>query len=440
MNFNDAPETWSDNVFKNGMNRLGIEVGERTWNLFRGVRWNAFGAAASKVFCGLATLFATRWLGPESYGEANLILATTFWIQVPIFIGIPTALMHYVPRATKEERESWVATALTLLFVSTTLTLVIAMGFKGRAATWTGVSVKEFQWGIVWCVGFALFTVATAIMSSYERFSARAKSQLGFALGFPILIIYFWISGKLNAPHYVLALSAAYGIIGFIGMLAFWPTQFFAPGYGDRVKKLLSYGLLASGGGIAGALFNAPGRLVVNKYLPIASVGILSAYQSGSVQMALFFLGPVTQVFFPIASRTPDRDVLFKKITRLMLLATPFLLIGYAGLIVFYISFLGKKYPLLLGNVFVFALASVFTTFYGVLSWFLASEGRRGLVVSATLGLLCGAVNLGGCHLLIPRWGIIGAALAYAVGTLAGIILCHCYIYATASIRSKTTK
>src|SRR6185369_9540210 len=96
-------------------------------------------------------------------------------------------------------------------------------------------------------------------------------------------------------------------------------------------------------GGIVAALLNTPGRLIAHHYLTVADVGVLSAYQGGSIQMSLFFVSIVAQVFFPIASRTPDRKVLFQKINRLLGLSAPGVMLGYAALIWLYMLLLGRR-------------------------------------------------------------------------------------------------
>src|SRR5205085_721175 len=111
-------------------------------------------ALISRILCGLATLFAARWMGPTGFGEANLALAATFWIQVPLFLGIPTALMHYVPQAATDEREPWAATGLGLLLAFSFVTILVGLLFESFWARLQGVSQQTFQLALAWCAGF----------------------------------------------------------------------------------------------------------------------------------------------------------------------------------------------------------------------------------------------------------------------------------------------
>ena len=187
---------------------------------------------------------------------------------------------------------------------------------------------------------------------------------------------------------------------------------------------LLRYGALASVGAIASALFLAPARIIANQYLSLAEVGVLSAYVSGSIQMAAFLLGVSSQIFFPIASRTPDKEVLFKKVMRLMLTASPVLFPSLIACLALYFLILGKSYPWQATESIAFSIAALLSLFHGILGWYLASFGQRGLIAGSIIGILAGIVNVAGCFLLIPTWKILGAGTAAIVSSGVGMILC----------------
>src|SRR5262245_31301238 len=122
------------------MDRLGFRVGEHTLSLFRGLQWNTPAAFIARVLCGLASLGVARWLGPAGYGEANLALAATLWIQVPLFLGIPTALMHYIPQTPPADRPRLAATGLLLVGLTSVLTLTVGFSFQSYWAHIQGIS------------------------------------------------------------------------------------------------------------------------------------------------------------------------------------------------------------------------------------------------------------------------------------------------------------
>lgn len=401
---------------------MGTGVGERTESALGGLWLTVPVALISRMACGLTTLLAARWLGPTQFGEANVALATTLWIQIPLLLGLPTALMHYIPQMTETEKPLWISDGFKLSLVCGVLTLTIGWMFRSVWAHLQGVPVFSFELGLLWSAGFGCYTVVTSMFSALENFRAKAWSEFAFTLFFCSLILGAWRFSYLNGTVYVLALTIAYGVIGLAGGAASASCHFRRGGGWEASHRLLTYGLLASLGSVVHALFNSPARFVANRFLTLPEVGVLSVYQGGSVQMAFFLLTVGTQVFFPIASRTPDKRTLLSKINRLLILGSPFALLLFGAMLVLYFLALGKQYPLRAPEVILFSLAAALTMVYGCLAWHFTSSGRRGVVVSSLIGLCAGAVNAGACLSLIPHWNIAGAGLANVLGAMTGIL------------------
>ena len=406
------------------MNRFGFRVGPHTLALFHGLRWNTPAAFIARILCGLASLGVARWLGPAGYGQANLALASTFWIQIPLFIGIPTAVMHYVPQAKGNERDQYAASGIFLLAIAGAATFLIAYAALPFWADLQGITPAVFQLAMVWCLGFAFYVVATSLLSAYELFAERARYEIVFALLFASSIAAAKLLHFLHPVSYLWAYTLAYGLTGGIALWKVWPKSFFTSINRRSVNMLLGYGMLALLLNIVHALFNAPARLIINKHLALTDVGILSAYQAGSIQMAFFFIGIISRVFFPIASRTPDRVELFRKVNRFMWISCIPLVLMYIAVLVLSIVALGRNYPLRVLDLIIFSIAATLTTYFNLFSWLLASEGKRGVVIFALTGLLAGGINAWGALYFIPIRGVTGAAIAQALACLTGVILC----------------
>src|SRR5215467_7601628 len=85
----------------------GTGVGSRTQSFLHGLQRTVPATLFSRVVCGLATLLAARRLGPAAYGEASLVLAATTVIQIPLLMGLSTAVTHYIPKAAAQAKASW---------------------------------------------------------------------------------------------------------------------------------------------------------------------------------------------------------------------------------------------------------------------------------------------------------------------------------------------
>jgi O-antigen/teichoic acid export membrane protein len=167
---------------------LRTGIGERTKSLLRGLSWTMPSAMFSRVACGLTTVLAARTMGPAEFGLSSLALATTLWVQVPLFLGIPTAIMHFVPRVTPDEKPLWIFQGMRLVFLCGGLTLLVAFSFSPSWSSMLGVGVNEFNAGLLWCLGCFFFVGATTVFNAQERFKARAISEVVFASLFPVIV------------------------------------------------------------------------------------------------------------------------------------------------------------------------------------------------------------------------------------------------------------
>lgn len=404
---------------------VGTGIGERTRTFLRGLQWTLSAAVISRLFAGVATVFTARQLGPSEFGRASLVLATTFWIQIPLFLGMPSALMRFIPVAKPSEREAWVSTGLSLLALSGALTLGLGLGLTNFGAGLLGVSRIQFQLGLLWCSGFFFYTTSTFLSAARERFRVRATLEVVFAVLFSAQIFVLWFFKTLDAPLYITAMAVAYGLVGVAGLLTQRPTRFVFNGFTHRARAFLVFGLIASTGAIGGALLQSIGRLIANRYLDISQVGMLAAYQAGSLQIVLYFMGAGLHVFLPVAARTEDRAALFRKLTRVsafvVVVAGSFSAVGLTA----YFFLLGIGYPLGFPELAVFAVASGLAMQHGILSWFFTSGGSRGVVASVIVAIVAGMLNAFLSFLWIPRWGVLGAGAALGAAYCGGILACY---------------
>lgn len=400
-------------------------VGERTASVLGGLAWNLPAAAVSRVLGGVAALIAARTLGPEAFGEANLALAASLWLQIPLFLGLPAALMQEIPRRNGPDRQHWEATALALLALSAAGTLAAGFAFRDLLAHLHGIPKRALVLALVWCAGHVLYVAATTLASARERFRLRALLEIVFSGILLVLVAGLALTGRLAAEGYVLTLAIAFGLAGSAGLLTGPLPRPRPTGFAERARTLLGYGLLATAGAAAGALLHSTGRLVANRYLDLASVGVLSVYQGGSVSLSLYLLGFVVQVFFPVASRTPDRKTLFSKLLRILPGIAALGTVGYGALLLLYLALLGGRYGSDPAAVWSFAAAAGLSSAHGLLVWFFASGGPRGLLAANLVNGFVGVAHVALAILWIPLFGIRGAgaamAAAYSMGLAAAV-------------------
>lgn len=401
---------------------VGTGMGDRTKIVLRGIAWVAPAAMIARVLTGVVTLLTARWLGPEDWGRASLSLAASLWIQVPLFLGIPAALMNAIPRAGESERLAWARTGALMLGVTGMLTLAAGFALRDPLAGLAGMGTPEFVGGLTWCAGYLVYSAAIASLSGLERFKQRAIAELAFGVAFPACVVALRLAGRLSWEGYLQAMAGGYllaGLAMFASGGAPWPGL--DEGTRERARRLMAFGAVATVSLLASALVQAVGRQVTSRHFALDDVGVLAAYQGGSVQVAAYAQGLITMVFFPVASRTPDRGALFRKVARLLVPLALLGTLGFGAVLFLWMTLLGGDYPLEPWTFAAFSLSAALAMGFYVVLWMLASSGSHGMAAATLTQVVNGVANLVACLLLIPAWGVLGAGVATAIGMAAGI-------------------
>lgn len=397
-------------------------VGERTHTFIRGFSWSLGAAFVSRFITGLTTLASARWMGPKEFGEANLSLASSLWIQIPLYLGLPTAIVHFVSKSQGNERKGWISETFWLSAFLLAATAAMGFLFKPFSSAKLGISEPFFLLALIYSLSTWPFNLLKTYLNADEKFKTRAWAEIAYAILYPISVVLFIRLGYQSAA-YVLGLSLPYLIVGAAGLIASRLPVGTPTFHAERTKQLVLFGLLAASGSLAAAFFETPARIIINKYLGAFEVGILSAYQGGSTQMAAFFSAAAVGVFFPIASRTPDKRTLFLKLSKLVWSTFPVMAAVFAAGLWLYLFILGSKYPFELSLCLVFAVAATLSLANSMLAWFVVSYGTRGVIVNGAVGIGAGLINLYGCRWAVPQFQILGAGLAYAAANLISIAI-----------------
>ena len=154
-------------------------------------------------------------------------------------------------------------------------------------------------------------------------------------------------------------------------------------------KKIINYSLFAAPGAFAAAFLGVD-RLLINAFTTTANVGIYNAYFLPSITVALMLWSIINANFFPYASKSSDREALFRKINR----AVPYLAISLVPSIVFleFVAFIfyGSRYPFSWEIAFFFAIAAVIVVVdesYASLAGSVGTSGAKVVTISSVLAL-----------------------------------------------------
>lgn len=390
------------------------------------------GFVLGAIFQYLIKVVLARFLGPDSYGVfvQGLALAEAA-ASIAIFglqMSLPRFMSYYDGRGNKEEIANSVSTAHWMIIVSTVLASFILYLSAGRIAT---VIFKE-----------------AALVTPLKLFSL---------LIIPLGLVYFEISlfrGLQNAsykiylddivfPGGVLALvllffSLGYGIEGAVYAYIIAAIATVLGGY-YLVKELVEYDFSTFSGSSAKKLmffswplFVISILLITTKWIDVLMIGwLMESKNVGIYNVAYsiagitsFFLGSLSYMFMPVVSELHGKD-LKSEIQQVFTGATRWIFTVVipicAGMVIFPREIIG----ILFGASYTSGATVLAVLAIGF--FYKAAKGPSGMILLAAgktreqmLGVGLTAVFLVLLNLLlIPIYGILGAA----VGTTAGFII-----------------
>lgn len=385
-----------------------------------GLGWIGLLYGLAKASTLLTQIAAGRWLGPEEYGRANLVLAASAYLQIAPMLGFPTAMGKFLaPEKDEGRRARFVSTALAAFAAWTLLCLPVMAAAHHALGRALNLPDSLFLPSLVLATANAVYVVVASPLLGLHRFAHRGLVEAVYGLSAPLALIA--ASAVLGADHRVLisALSSGF-ILG--SAYALWCqrrylTLAFEP---EILKAVWRYAAVASLNLLAVAFILAPARFILHACRNAEEVGLFSAYFTATIQVALALLYMLQSVIVPMASDARGQRETWELVRRWTLPALfgawLFFLAGLAAALAVF----GRSYPMRLDWMLAFSLSAVLVLAHGTLSALYSARDFSGLRVSVIGGLLSGMANAALAAWLIPVYGVTGAAaslgLAFALG------------------------
>jgi O-antigen/teichoic acid export membrane protein len=369
----------------------------------------------------LTGIVSARYLGPVGRADQAAILLGATLFPFLVAFGLPLAVQYKI--RTEPERAS--------TYVSAGAGLAIAFGFL---ACVLGILVlphmlAKYSPSIVFAAQLAMLTAPLqmlylflcSVLQARHRF--REPNFTRYAMPASTLV---GLLG-LAAAHFLNAISSSVAYLGTLLWSVPWLWVKVAPRPRFRAlrvtKELMNYGSRSYVSDILGTLATQVDQVLVIGLLSPASMG-LYAVALGAARAADLFSGSVVAVLFPRATSLDHAAIVqltgrATRITSAMLLVTSLLLIAVMPFVLplFYGGAFAAAVPVAQVVVVSFALNGVVY----VLAQAYMAAGRPGVIaVIQFVGL---ATTIPTMLVLIPRFGLLGAASALVISTMVRLLL-----------------
>lgn len=390
------------------------------------------GAIAQKLIAFFLLPLYTTALTPTEYGVLGLITLT---IQIGVMIytlNISSGLFRsFYDYDTPQEQKVVVSTAFFITGISGLIFLVVGLIFADQLSYWL-FETSQYRIYFTLAILTGFFSLFDGLMFTILRAQRKATQYTILQLTFLILnfgTIIFLVGIKQWGLTGVF-LGQLIAEVFIVILLILTTKNFIALVFSYiEAKKMLSYSIPLVFAGLSGFVFTYIDRYFINAYLTLHEVGLYTlSYQLGMIVSTLL-ITPLKLTWGPIflsAKDSSNLDVLCAKTL------TYVFFVG--GVITLAVSLLAKEAILILSDTVYFA-AYTYVPIIALtyLIWSSRSIVEIGILIerktkiTALIMFLGAIINVILNFLLIPPYGVAGAAYATLVSFSIIIIIDYAY-------------
>ncbi len=371
-------------------------------------------------------ILTARMLLPWGRGELAAMILWPLFIASVTTLGVPSSLIYYL-RFRPEDREELIANgffmATILGMLATAITVFLLPHWLHQYSPST---IHAAQWFLITVPLCSVTLVGRAVLEASHDFSGSNAIQIITPFATLIGLLCFVVA------HHLTPITAAIAYIAASGP-AFWymatrlrrVSARVVPPRIATVKQILSYGIRSYGIDVLGTL-----TLQVDQVLV---VGMLSPSAMGSYVVVLslsrmlnLFQNSVVMVLFPkAAGRSADEVIAMTgdavRVSGLVTAACG-IFVCLAGPLLLRLLY-GREYVEAAGVLRILVLEVVLSGAVFILAQAFMALDRPGVVtVLQAVGL---SFSIPMMLLLIPRYGIYGAAVSLLTSTVARLIFVY---------------
>jgi len=410
-------------------------MGSLSSRLRRGVNWSI----AARLF-GLAVktgavVVLARLLGPEPFGVVALLLSFTSILAVLVDFGISPGIARYLAEQERPSRETIKVAARTLaVMVSVAFIFVTAFAadFSNLLeAPFLTEFVPHICVILVSQVGIRFLGKLSEGLRNIDIYSKASlwggwlpwggALALGLGLGMSAESVLLGVTGGYLV--YVLGLSVTL----YRNMISRLPRESGAP---IKVSRLAAYSIPMIASAVSFYIYTQSDVLLIQGYLGAEAVGVYSVVVrvAEAIRVPAAALGAAVAAFFPVYRSMGSKELagLYIKTLRVVLafylpVSVGFALVGPELLeILFGPSYEGSGPVVVWYALYIVAIAVA--SFASLSLDYMGYAKLRAVAVS-----ISAVLNIGVNLLLIPRFGIVGAAIATQV-TYTPLVVIYVFV------------
>lgn len=375
----------------------------------------------------------TRYLTPAGYGELAMFQSLLAGLGALVGVNVAGAIArkHYDPHVERLVLGRFIGACLQILALSAAaifLAFFLARDFLGSRL---GIGADWVLWAVFASGSLAVINIRLVQWQVSRRaasYGAMQVAQSALAMGLSLLWVVALGQGAEGAMG---AQVWSAGLFMVISLVLLWKDDLFALLVWDpsALREALRFGLplLPHTAGIF--LLSAVDRIVIQRYLGLESAGAYMVAAQVSLGLALVF-DAVNKAYVPWLYERLQRDDPAEKrhIVRLtyqgFVVALALAALAFALGPPLVVLLAGPGYSQAADAVGWLALGQAFGGMYLLVTNYVFYSRKTGWLSLATLAT--GGLNIALLVLLVPRLGIAGAAVAFAMSMAIRFVMTWC--------------
>ena len=366
-----------------------------------------------------------RNLAPSIFGTLSLALTIVSVAGTYAAVGMGQAVTRFISGSERTEASDYIVIALSVVLGSSIFVSLLMYGIRGEIeAVFSTPSLQNLLGLLVVLIILRpLSNVVLGVVRGFEKTTWKLVSNDILPVIIPLPLLFYFIErGDILSGAIIFYILRPIIRIGLLSLnLQRWRDWRFQPGIPTRKKysEVIWFAWPLAFESLVVVFLGSIDILMLGWFLEAAKVGFYRSIQPVS-QILIFFLQALSFIYLPIATRyfeegrLDDLDTIYKASTRWIAVAT-------FPLFIFFVVF-GREF-----------MRVIFTPEYTVawLSLAILSVGMYSRVIAGPNGMTIKAINrtredllasIGALitnfslnFVLIPRYGISGAALATTI-------------------------
>ncbi len=378
---------------------------------------------AGDVAVAAVSLFLLKWylevLSLEDFGALAMLLVVETLTKITFRWGLDGAFMRfYLDRADGPERQRLASTlVLFLVAASGALLLLLLAVSPVLAGHLFGVHADRYLTALRLVLLNTFLLTFTFVPFHTMRMQKQALTYSAYTFGRSLATLLLRIGLVLVAGWGLTGLILADLLVTVVLLPLLWPWMrpLWRPVFSlDELRQCLRFGLPRLPHGLAQQALDGGNKYLLNLYIPLGQLGVYQIATTLGQSLKLFLSAFETgwAPFYYDTARQPDAKTTFRKITTYGIAMLVLLVAGLTAIAADLVRALApESYE---GAAVIVPLIAVGIAFQGL--YLLTSIGlnltnqTRYYPVAA---FAAAAVGLGGGWWLMPRYGAVGAGVAF---------------------------